>query len=497
MPAPPAKPGFPVKTALAIATVAISLAIWHRRVARPPGLDWHTLPEVAKLSILRRQPRATRTKTPEPNVQGSGADLAAQPPGALLIDNAGSLDRFYAALARLDHHAPEAQATVIHFGDSPTTADLITGDVREQLQQRFGDAGQGFNLIAKPWAWYQHRDIDETDHGWKFSTAVGFMREGPYGIGGASFDGSAGAYTRYKLSGASPTAVDLAWQSQPNGGKLSLAAGDRELASIDTSKPPALPAVSAPAPGDPPAKPTGDPAAPLPVPLPESPPGLQFQTVQLPPETRVVELRVAQGPVRLYGISFNRDRPGLLYDSIGLNGASVTVLSRALPEDMMKRSFQHLHPDIIVINYGTNEAGFAAFIGKQYEGELRTAIARVREAAPNASILLMAPMDRGERGDGNSIQTMPTIPKIVAIQQRVAADTGCAFFNSYQAMGGEGTMQRWYEGKPRLVGGDLIHPTPQGAKIVATAFVDQLLLGYARYQSRTAKQASTPAPAVQ
>jgi hypothetical protein len=97
-------------------------------------------------------------------------------------------------------------------------------------------------------------------------------------------------------------------------------------------------------------------------------------------------------------------------------------------------------------------------------------------------------MDRGERGAGNAIATMETIPKIVAIQQRVAADTGCAFFNTFEAMGGDGTMQRWYEGKPRLVGGDLIHPTPQGAKIVATAFVDQLQQGYARYRSRNGLQ---------
>jgi lysophospholipase L1-like esterase len=162
---------------------------------------------------------------------------------------------------------------------------------------------------------------------------------------------------------------------------------------------------------------------------------------------------------------------------------------------MLKQSFAHLHPDLIVINYGTNEAGFASFIDKQYEGELRLAIARVHEAAPTASIMLMSPMDRGERGAGNAIATMETVPKIVAIQQRVAAETGCAFFNTFQAMGGDGTMQRWYEGKPRLVGGDLIHPTPQGAKIVATAFVEQIQQGYSRYKSRNGLESPSPGPA--
>ena len=63
-------------------------------------------------------------------------------------------------------------------------------------------------------------------------------------------------------------------------------------------------------------------------------------------------------------------------------------------------------------------------------------------------------------------------------------------------MGGDGTMQRWYESKPRLVGGDLIHPSPAGAKIVATAFVDQLLQGYARYQGRSGGHPAAPATAV-
>jgi lysophospholipase L1-like esterase len=163
-----------------------------------------------------------------------------------------------------------------------------------------------------------------------------------------------------------------------------------------------------------------------------------------------------------------------------------------MPVEMLRQSFAYLHPDLIVINYGTNEAGFASFVEKQYEGELRTAIARIRSAAPNASILIMSPMDRGERGAGNSISTMATIPELVAIQKRVAAETGCAFFNTFEAMGGDGTMQRWYDAKPRLVGGDLIHPSPAGAKIVANVMVSELEKGYERYKLRTQPAPSKP-----
>ena len=98
--------------------------------------------------------------------------------------------------------------------------------------------------------------------------------------------------------------------------------------------------------------------------------------------------------------------------------------------------------------------------------------------------MLMSPMDRGQRVGLDEIQTMPTIPRIVEIQKRVAAETGCAFFNTFEAMGGEGTMARWYQGQHRLVSADLIHPIPAGGRIVANVFVKELMLGYNRFKLR-------------
>ena len=62
--------------------------------------------------------------------------------------------------------------------------------------------------------------------------------------------------------------------------------------------------------------------------------------------------------------------------------------------------------------------------------------------AARSSILLMSPMDRGERKDNGEIDTMATLPRLVAIESKVAAETGVAFFNTFEAMGGEGTMAR-------------------------------------------------------
>ena len=449
--------GFPVKTALAVATVAVAVTAWH--VWKPSGgMDWRSMADVPKLTFLRRKVVAEKKKV----VVASAGPVkqVEQPEDSLLIDNKQSLDRFYAGLARLDAHAPDARVTVVHFGDSPTTADLITGDVRLQLQARFGDAGQGFNLIAKPWAWYQHFNIDEADKGWKYTTAVGTMREGSWGIGGVTFEGGVGADTKFKLTGSEQGAVEIAYEGHDDGGSVEIDA-QTKVGGVDATQ--SVRTID-----------TGGEE------------GLKFERVGLPAGTRSVELKVTEGTVKLYGILFERAGPGIVYDSIGLNGATTSVVARALNEEMMRQSFAHLGPTLVVINFGTNESSFGSFVDRQYEGELRMAIARVKRTAPRADILIMSPMDRGERVGGDAIQTMATIPRIVATQERVAADTGCGFFNTFEAMGGDGTMQRWYDGKPRLVGGDLIHPSPAGAKIVATAFVKELMAGYQRYEKRNA-----------
>ena len=108
-------------------------------------------------------------------------------------------------------------------------------------------------------------------------------------------------------------------------------------------------------------------------------------------------------------------------------------------------------------------------------------------------------MDRGERDPNGKIITAPTLPRLVEIQQRVAAETGCAFFNTFQAMGGEGTMARWYESQPRLVSADFMHPLPAGARKVGVLLDQSLETAYRRYQAKHQREIAhdTSAPPTQ
>jgi lysophospholipase L1-like esterase len=365
-------------------------------------------------------------------------------PDALLDDSDGALDHFYQSLAR------GGLTRIVHYGDSPTTADLITGDVRAILQARFADAGHGFILPAKPWAWYEHTGAKVEGKGWKIVPASHFeSHDGMFGLGGVSFTGSSSATSRIQFT-AAQSHFELWFLSEPDGGTVTLTADGVELGAVDTAG--------------------------------EKGPG--FAAFESKEPAHTLELRVTQGHVRIFGVSAERGPTGVVYDSLGLNGASTTVLTRMFNQEHWTAELQHRNPDLVILNYGTNEADFAKFVETQYEKELREAIRRLRAALPDASILVMSPMDRGYKTSSGEIETMPTIPELVSIQRRVSRETGCGFFDTFHAMGGDGTMARWYAAQPRLVSADFIHPYPAGGKQVAVAFTRQLINGLDRYKVR-------------
>jgi lysophospholipase L1-like esterase len=373
-----------------------------------------------------------------------------------LIDQHDNLRAFYLALWRTELGAPGAVTRVLHYGDSPVTADSITADVRSLLQQHFGDAGHGFVLIAKPWAWYGHRGVEVQGKGWRIAASTQTRaRDGFHGLGGVSFEGDTGASSHLTLA-EDHAQLEIHYLRQPGGGLLTVEAAGQKLGDVETDGP-------------------------------DKQPG--FQTFPLAPGEREIDLSVERGPVRLFGVSFERNTPGVIYNSLGLNGGQVQVVVRYFDTPQWTEELRHQHPDLVVLNYGTNESIYADYIERYYPGELRQVIERVKTALPRASVLIMSPMDRGQRDSSARITTVPTLPRLVEIQRQMALETNCAFFNTFQAMGGEGTMARWYESTPRLVSADFTHPMPAGARKVGVLLDQALESGYRQFKAREQRRA--------
>lgn len=400
-----------------------------------------------------------------------------------LIDPAHSLDHFYAALLK------GGTTRILHYGDSPTTGDLITADARAMLQKQFGDAGVGFILIARPWAWYNHRGVEMDASGWKIDVAlVPQLKDGMHGLGGVSFIGSAGATARWRMK-TPQDSIEVAYLSQTDGGAFavdaSVGADDKEIGVKEIGVVETAPrAIKATTPETAP-----EPAAPEPAAPPTKTPG--YAAFEIPAGATKFAVRVTRGTVRLYGVEFRGHSNGVIYSSLGINGANVTVLSHLINGPHWTAVLRHYKPSLVIVNYGTNESGYAKFVDTSWAPEMREVVRRLHAALPEASVLLMSPMDRGEKNAAGEIVTMEALPRLVNIERKVAAETGTAFFNTFAAMGGSGTMARWYVAEPRLVSADFIHPTSQGAKIVGELLYKSLSDGYNEYKLRQLNHQAT------
>lgn len=370
-------------------------------------------------------------------------------------DPTRSLDPFYAALEQTDSKKGGV-VRILHYGDSPTTADLITADVRFLLQERFGDAGHGLHLWSKPWAWYGHRGVEVESEGWAtFPATLRQMKDGWYGVAGATVVGGPGAYSRLTARRSGNTRLRISYMAEPGGGIAKVFAEDEEIGTLDTTAPAAQSA---------------------------------WKVFPVRAGARRYAISVISGQVRLFYASLEKGGPGVIYDSIGLNGSWAGVLAYYMNEQHWARQMRDLNPKLVIINYGTNESSFAEYIEKTYAKDMRVVIQRIRRALPGTPILLMTPMDRGQRQTGGEIGTAPGLPRVVATQGKLAAEEGLAFFNTFEAMGGPGTMGRWYLAEPRLVSTDFIHPMPNGAKIVGGLLYRALLDGYTQYRLKQARE---------
>jgi lysophospholipase L1-like esterase len=448
----------PKKPSLAIVTFGILVLLLElMKFARPftPAAALDFRPRQATIS---EEPVRLRPSVPFRNK----IVIAQNPTGPNLIDPRESLKGFYQALWRTEAKQPGAVTRILHYGDSPVTADSITADVRSLLQEHFGNSGHGFILIAKPWAWYGHRGVDAHGSGWHIEAASqSRARDGFHGIGGVSFEGAAGASSQLVLH-EDHARMEVKYLRQPGGGLLSVQADSAPIGSVETDGPQKEPA---------------------------------FKMFDLPPGARAIDLIVERGPVRMFGVSFEKDGPGVIYNSLGLNGGQIQMVLRFFEKNQWAAELQHEQPDLVVVNYGTNESLYADYIERYYPGELREVIRRIKTAVPKASLLVMSPMDRGERNSLGQIMTPATLPRVVEIQRQIAAETGCAFFNTFQAMGGEGTMARWYESQPRLVSADFMHPLPAGAKKVGVLLDQALESGFRQFKARQEQRLAERMPA--
>ena len=404
---------------------------------------------------------------------------------AFLDAGSGALDGLYAGLAAAERGDGNGRALVLFFGDSHTAGDSLTERVRVLWQRQFGDAGRGFVAAGKPpTRHYYQRDVHYGRDGtWK--AAVGGARgdSEPFGIAGLRvFGKSKGARLWVETcaecpSGGAVGQFEIFYYAAPDHGALRYRVDDgawKDLSTRTTAIEPPHPARQV-------------------VPVPDGPHKLTLE-------------HAGGGEVDLFGVALERVKPGVIVDSLGVVGRRLGSL-RSWDWSVIGDQLATRDPRLVILQYGTNEADDPDLVLDDLARYYDETIARIRAAAPTASILILGPPDMGTREAGKACdrpkhstnpggsgvgsaavipecewRTPSILPEIISVEHAAALRNRVAFFDTFAAMGGADQMGAWATADPKVAYKDRVHFTDLGYGRWADALSGAVLESYARWR---------------
>jgi lysophospholipase L1-like esterase len=436
--------------------------------ARVANLRRQTQP--LRFAGLRRQTQAVASHTQRTlsRVEAANPVFPAYAPPAELetpeygVEPAEALDYYYRKLTLVDLGTPGAIARAGHWGDSVLGVDGITSAIRRRLQARFGDAGHGFHLMDRYNPSYQQQGVEfEAGGGWERCLIVQQCQrqDNRYGYGGLivfSHGGAASVWRTPKEGfGQTVSAFELWFAHQEGGGELELTIDGARTERVSTH-------------------------------------GTHladgWYRVDLSPGPHSFRVR-AQGPgrVRAYGVVLENDGPGVVWDGMALIGGSTRGL-RTQDAEHIASQIRRRDLDLLVFLFGGNDMERNWVDLKQsmqpYYDEFSDVLQRFRAGKPELPCLILSVTDHGERTEGDDIVSRPFAKELAAAQREVARQNGCGFFDTYEAMGGEGSVARWFRASPRLISPDLGHPTGAGHEVIGGLVANAILHGYESFRWR-------------
>ena len=358
---------------------------------------------------------------------------------------------FYDAL----DHVKDRPVRIAYFGDSFIEADILTGDLRDMLQEHFGGCGVGYVDITSGTYGFRktvrHSFGGWTSKGVNDSTGYDRKRIGP---SGHYFIPHKGAYVEARPPKAHRGRLDscevatiyfestdtVYISTRENGvdGKLHALAGQRRMQAFESE-------------------------------------GL-IKSMRWTVEKA--------DSATFYGFALD-GRTGIAEDNFGVRSSSGLTL-RSIPLARLQ-GLNKLRPyDLIVLQFGLNVATERGRNYDSYERGMLAVIEHLKEAFPQAGILVVGVGDREYKDEEGRLRTMPGVKNLIRYQQTIAAKGAVAFWNLYDAMGGEGSIRRMVEAKPPQANLDYTHINFLGGRTLARHLYETLIYGKEQYDKRRA-----------
>jgi lysophospholipase L1-like esterase len=449
--------------------LACSIAVWRKTGTAgtaPASVVW------ARDAGVLPAPDASAPKPPSEPAAPQGPVFPAYVrhaddggPVPLPIQHPERLDYYFYKLTRTELGLPGAITRAGHWGDSVIGGDGMTEAIRRSLQQRFGDAGHGFHILGKYNRWYGHRGVRyEEKREWDscliiFKCQKETMR---YGYAGVTSSSRGKALSRFQTMPKQPapglgdkvSRFELWYQKRPDGGGFEIRVDGTVTKVVDTRAPEVRDEV---------------------------------ETLRVPDGEHSFDVAaLGPGVAHAYGVVMERDGPGVVWDELSLIGSFTQRLDYQNAEHIagqMKRR----DIDLMVFMFGGNDLSREHADLKSntdpYEAEYARVIRKFRAGKPEAACLIMSLTDHAKKV-GEAIVSRDIVRRLAEAQGRVAAREGCAFFDTFVAAGGLGTVERWRKAKPPLASPDLRHPTVAGQRHIAGMLYHAMMKEYASYREK-------------
>ena len=341
------------------------------------------------------------------------------------------------------------------FGDSFIEADIFTADLREMLQKRFGGCGVGFVTITSMTNGYRPT-VRHTFEGWSshaVTDSVYFDRR-KQGISGHYFIPGKNAYVELRGQNKYASLLDTCREAS-----IFFYTKDTVDFSVRVNRG-------------------------------------EIQNHRFAPNGHLQELQIDGriGSIRwtinradstlFYGMAMDGTE-GIVVDNFSLRGSSGLSL-RTIPADMLKEFNRQRPYDLIILQYGLNVATQRGYNYDSYQKGLVTAIEHLKKCFPQSGFLLLSVGDRDYKTDTGELRTMPGVKNLIRYQQNIAAESGIAFWNMFEAMGGDGSMAKLVHAKPSMANYDYTHINFRGGKYLAGLLYETLIYGKEQYDRRHA-----------
>ena len=323
------------------------------------------------------------------------------------------------------------------IGDSYIEGDILTMDIREQLQDKFGGCGVGYMPVSSPLTGFRV-SVTQTCKGWTEHDIRKNAKDAYKSLAGEYFTGSTGAHVSYK--GVSKLRHLDSWDMTkvlciaPAGGRITVTTDDGdhqfELGASSDS----------------------------------------VQCVEVKGRTTSASLSGNTSGMQLLGMYLDGNS-GILVDNMSLRGNS-GITHRKLNVDLAKQMRKHVDYDLIIVEYGINALSSQQKDYSGYRKLMEQTLARIKECYPASDVILLGIGDRGQKINGEVV-SVPTSQNMVDAQRDAARNAGVLFWDTREAMGGEGAVMAWRE--KGMINPDYIHLNAKGGAELAKLFVGSLM----------------------